>query len=134
MLYTPSLGKGVNKKFARFFHGPFRILELLEQNAIIAPLHNTKKQQRVHINRLKRYHGPYVPPWEKPHVAEDAPSQPKGIEHTQAQPSKSTDNKTTSVENQGAHESQNLRLQQEMQQRYNLRRTGTTRKPDRLTY
>lgn len=66
MLYTPSLNKDANKKFARYFRGPFRIVELLEQNAIIVPLHNNKRQQRVHLNRLKKYHGPYVPPLERP--------------------------------------------------------------------
>lgn len=129
MLYTPFLEKGTNKKFARFFSGPYRITAIYEQNAVIVSLQNEKKQQRVHLNRLKKYYGAYVLELEKVKTSKSQAEEftDKRMAESQKTPLQVSNTQITKSEEE---KSWPLQKQQETQPRYNLRKN--VRSPARV--
>jgi hypothetical protein len=57
LLWSPVRKVGRSDKFQRRFGGPFRILKKLsEVSYVVEPIEGRKKEQVVHVSRLKKYH------------------------------------------------------------------------------
>ena len=55
-VYTPHVRRGLSKKLAHNWHGPFRIVEFLSPvHCILRAVDNRRVSTTVHVTRLKRY-------------------------------------------------------------------------------
>lgn len=55
-VYTPRNRKGLSKKLAHNWHGPYRIVQFLSPvHCILRALDNRRVSTTVHVSRLKHY-------------------------------------------------------------------------------
>ena len=55
MVFNPTIKKGQTKKFKSFYSGPQVIREIINDLKFVIEDVKTKKQQKVHYDRLKRF-------------------------------------------------------------------------------
>ena len=73
-VYTPKNRKGLSKKLAHNWHGPFRIVEFLSPvHCILRAVDNRRVTTTVHVSRLKRYIDPSDRPTRVPVTDVDDP-------------------------------------------------------------
>ena len=66
-VYTPRNRKGMSKKLAHNWHGPFRIVKFLSPvHCILRAVDNRRVSTTVHVSRLKRYVSPDTRPIRQP--------------------------------------------------------------------
>ena len=66
-VYTPRSRKGLSKKLAHNWHGPYRIVQFLSPvHCILRALDNHRVSTTVHVSRLKRYFSPDTRPIRQP--------------------------------------------------------------------
>lgn len=66
-VYTPRNRKGMSKKLAHNWHGPFRIVQFLSPvDCILRSVDNRRVLTTVHVSRLKRYVSPDTRPIRQP--------------------------------------------------------------------
>lgn len=72
--YTPRNRRGLSKKLAHNWHGPFRIVEFLSPvHCILRTVDNSRVSSTVHVTRLKRYVDPADRPPRQPLTDVDEP-------------------------------------------------------------
>ena len=73
-VYCPKNRKGVSKKLALNYHGPYRIIEFLSPvHCILRATDNRRVSTTVHVSRLKRYIDPADRPTREPPFQVDEP-------------------------------------------------------------
>lgn len=66
-VYTPRNRKGLSKKLAHNWHGPYRIVQFLSPvHCILRALDNRRVSTTVHVSRLKHYFSPDTRPIRQP--------------------------------------------------------------------
>jgi len=66
-VYTPKNRKGLSKKLARNYHGPYRIVEFLSSvHCVLWAMDNRHVSTTVHVARMKRYIDPASCPIRQP--------------------------------------------------------------------
>ena len=74
-VFCPKNRKGVSKKLAHNYHGPYRIVEFLSPvHCILRATDNHRVSTTVHVSRLKRYIDPADRPTREPPFPVDEPS------------------------------------------------------------
>ena len=64
MLFNPSLKAGQTKKYKSFYSGPYVVRDIINDLNFQIEDVKTKTTQKVHYDRLKRYHKRKVTPVE----------------------------------------------------------------------
>lgn len=73
-VYTPRKRKGLSKKLAHNWHGPYRIVEFLSPvHCVLRAVDNHRVSTTVHVTRLKRYVDPAHRPTREPITELDDP-------------------------------------------------------------
>ena len=66
-VYTPKNRKGLSKKLAHNYHGPYRIVEFLSPvHCVLRAMDNRRISTTVHVARMKRYVDPASRPIRRP--------------------------------------------------------------------
>lgn len=73
-IYTPRVRRGLSKKLAHNWHGPYRIVQFLSPvHCILRAVDNRRVSTIVHVTRLKRYVDPTDRPTRQPLTDVDEP-------------------------------------------------------------
>ena len=73
-MYTPRVRRGLSKKLAHNWHGPFHIVEFLSPvHCILRAVDNRRVSTTVHVTRLKRYVDPADQPIRQPLTTVEEP-------------------------------------------------------------
>ena len=73
-VYTPKNRRGLSKKLAHNYHGPYRIVEFLSPvHCILRAVDNSRVSTTVHVARMKRYFDPTSRPIRQPPEDVDEP-------------------------------------------------------------
>lgn len=73
-VFTPKNRRGLSKKLAHNYHGPYRIVEFLSPvHCVLRAMDNTRISTTVHVSRMKRYFDPNSRPIRQPPVVVNDP-------------------------------------------------------------